>query len=84
LDQDWLEEFGQHLVAEEWLTPEEYETTWILGGFYRRNLGKGLCVINLNSNSWTVHQINDKHHQEQIKWLREEALRAHMIATTLS
>ena len=26
LTQDWLEEFGQHLVTEEWLTPQEYET----------------------------------------------------------
>jgi len=71
--QEWLEEFGRHLVAEEWLTPEEYDTTWILGGFYRRNLGGGLCVINLNSNSWTVHQINDAHHRAQIKWLKDEA-----------
>jgi hypothetical protein len=73
LTQDWLEEFGQHLVKEDWLTPEEYKTTWLLGGFYRRNLGQGLCVINLNSNSWTVHQINEEHHEAQIKWLEEEA-----------
>lgn len=73
LAQEWLEEFGQHLVEEEWLTPEEYATTWVLGGFYRRNLGEGLCVINLNSNSWTVAQINEDHHQAQLKWLREEA-----------
>jgi len=73
LTQDWLEEFGQHLITEEWLTPQEYETTWKLGGFYRRNLGQGLCVINLNSNSWTVGQINKDHHENQIKWLQEEA-----------
>lgn len=73
LTQEWLEEFGQHLVKEEWLTPEEYETTWVLGGFYRRNLGQGLCVLNLNSNAWTANQINEEHHKEQIKWLKEKA-----------
>ena len=48
LDQDWLEEFGTHLVQENWLCQEEYNTTWVRGGYYRRNLGDGLCVINLN------------------------------------
>jgi len=73
LAQDWLEEFGTHLVQEGWLTPQEYDTTWVLGGFYRRHLGDGLCVINLNSNSWTVHQINEDHHRAQLQWLKDEA-----------
>lgn len=48
LTQIWLEEFGKHLVAEALLTPKEDETTWILGGFYRRNLGQGLSERTLN------------------------------------
>jgi len=73
LDQDWLEEFGTHLVQENWLCQEEYNTTWIRGGYYRRNLGDGLCVINLNSNSWTVGQINKVHHNNQLVWLQNNA-----------
>ncbi len=61
--QEWLEEFGAHLVKEGWLLEEEFESTWKAGGFYRRNMGDGLCVIVLNSNSWTEAQINEKHHE---------------------
>ena len=52
----WLEEFGEHLLKENWLLPAEMET-WNMGGFYRRDLGDGLCAIILNSNSWTAQQV---------------------------
>lgn len=73
LTQEWLEDFGAHLLKEAWLTREEYEGTWKAGGFYKRDLGAGLCAIILNSNSWTANQINEDHHAAQLKWLGEEA-----------
>ena len=72
LTQSWLEMFGAHLRKEGWLKEDEMDT-WNKGGFYRRNLGKGLCVINLNSNSWTQNQINEKHNAAQIQWFGGEA-----------
>merc|ERR1712224_53237 len=49
--------------------------TWNMGGFYRRDLGDGLCAIILNSNSWTAQQVNWLHHESQVHWLREEAFK---------
>ena len=49
LEQSWLEEFGAHLLDQKWLKPAEMGT-WNQGGFFRRNLGGGLCVVTLNSN----------------------------------
>jgi len=72
LAQDWLEEFGAHLLERGWLKQSEI-ATWNQGGFYRRNVGKGLCVITLNSNSWTENQINEVHHAAQLKWFQEDA-----------
>eukprot|EP00928_Gymnodinium_smaydae_P032744 TRINITY_DN23637_c0_g1_i1.p1 TRINITY_DN23637_c0_g1~~TRINITY_DN23637_c0_g1_i1.p1 ORF type:complete len:544 (-),score=86.23 TRINITY_DN23637_c0_g1_i1:200-1780(-) len=72
LTQSWLEEFGGHLLEARWLKPEEMHT-WNKGGFYRRNLGQGLCVITLNSNSWTENQINEIHHAAQLSWFENEA-----------
>jgi len=69
LRQEWLEDFGAHLLKEGWLTAEEYEGTWKRGGYYKRTLGGGLCAIVLNSNSWTANQINEAHHQNQLEWL---------------
>lgn len=69
LQQAWLEDFGAYLVGEGWLRPEEYDGPWKLGGFYKRNLGGGLCAIMLNSNSWTQNQINEEHHANQLEWL---------------
>ena len=72
LTQVWLEDFGQHLVEEGWLLGEEYETTWKAGGYYKRDLGRGLCAVILNSNSWTANQVNEEHHQNQLQWLAED------------
>lgn len=72
LTQGWLEEFGAHLLEAGWLREEEM-ATWNRGGFYRRNVGKGLCVVSLNSNSWTENQVNEVHHAAQVKWFAEEA-----------
>ena len=72
LTQEWLEEFGAYLLEEGWLKQDEV-AHWNSGGFYRRNLGHGLCVINLNSNSWTANQINEAHAAAQLRWLGTEA-----------
>lgn len=72
LTQEWLEEFGAHLLEVGWLKTDEMNT-WNKGGYYRRNMGEGLCVISLNSNSWTLNQINEAHHASQLEWFSELA-----------
>jgi len=72
MEQEWLEEFGAFLFEAGWLKEAEL-VTWNTGGFFKRQVGGGLCVLNLNSNSWTANQINEKHHAAQLKWFHDEA-----------